>query len=562
MPSSAVPQERTRRAVWWIGLLLVAVMCGTPLFVSLGQWDMRSDEAIYSYAVQRIVTNGNWMTPKAIPGDGPFFEKPPLKFWIVAAAMKWGGLPRTDFGMRFFDALFGAVAFVYVYLIGCRLSGVVCGVVSSFVLFTMAPLVFDHGLRSNNMEAAVVLGYCGGLYHWLRWVEGDSRVRAHAVAVAGYFLLAFMTKLVAAFFLPAIGVVALFWGGPGLSRLRRGWRDVLVASAVVVLVGSPWFIYHSMNRSAAEFWHVLIGVHVMTRFTKYLDPTHLHPWHYYVTATWFEVGRAGSQILVALGLVRLVVAAARHESWLSRLVIVWAVLPVVAISFGTSKLLHYDYPFWPPIALAAGLAAATLVRLDLVAVPIQALRARSEAGLALRAGGVLLLLLLLPVNAYVEELAETGRVDHPLRAIRDCMNPIRVARVPTGSGVYVASGNVLHHAYYYYFRRQGLWTIAPSFSKKEAADRVRMPGAQTPVVLLRADYERLYDPLSPAGTRPDGPERTVPLTVEPLAWSDRDGVAVESDVVMLLPGPYAQCVQPALDAGARPLWRPEFAPKP
>ena len=34
----------------------------------------------------------------------------------------------------------------------------------------------------------------------------------------------------------------------------------------------------------------------------------------------------------------------------------WAVLPLVAISLGSSKLIHYLYPFVPPLALFAGRA--------------------------------------------------------------------------------------------------------------------------------------------------------------------------------------------------------------
>lgn len=146
---------------------------------------MRNDEALYSYAVERILETGDWLTPRLIPDDGPFYEKPPLKLWIVAGAMKLGLVPQNETGLRYFDALFGGVAFLYVYTLGWRLAGVACGLLSVLLLFTLDPLLFAHGLRSNNMEAAVLLGYCGGAYHFLRWVEEQSRPRLHALAVAG-----------------------------------------------------------------------------------------------------------------------------------------------------------------------------------------------------------------------------------------------------------------------------------------------------------------------------------------------------------------------------------------
>ena len=257
--------------------------------------------------------------------------------------------------------MFGAVAFAYVYAMGRQLAGPVCGVVAVMVLFTLDPLLFEHGLRSNNMEAALFLCYCGGVFHFVRWIEGARLARGHAAAAAGYFVLGFMTKFVAAIFLPVVCLAALAWGRVGRDRLRLAWRDwIILALAVVVLV-APWFAYQS-TRSGEAFWRILVGTHVYTRFTASLDPGHLHPWHYYLTGTWKEVRDAGTQVVVLLGLARLTVAAVRGESRLARMLLVWGVLPLAAISVGTSKVLHYAYPFWPPIGLAAGYAVASFVR--------------------------------------------------------------------------------------------------------------------------------------------------------------------------------------------------------
>ena len=63
--------------------------------------------------------------------------------------------------------------------------------------------MFGHGLRSNVMEAALVLSYAGGIHHFLGWTESDhpSSRRVHIFCVTGWFTLGFMTKFVAAGFL-------------------------------------------------------------------------------------------------------------------------------------------------------------------------------------------------------------------------------------------------------------------------------------------------------------------------------------------------------------------------
>src|SRR5690349_17648686 len=106
----------SRSPFTWIGLLLLAAGVAVPLLTGLREPELRSDEAIYSYSVERILETGDWLTPRYIPTDGPFLEKPPLKMWIVAAAMRAGLLPRDEAGLRFFDGLFGAISFLYIFL--------------------------------------------------------------------------------------------------------------------------------------------------------------------------------------------------------------------------------------------------------------------------------------------------------------------------------------------------------------------------------------------------------------------------------------------------------------
>jgi 4-amino-4-deoxy-L-arabinose transferase-like glycosyltransferase len=250
-------------------IVVILIVFGLPLFLGLGASDVGNDEAIYSYAVDRILETGDWLLPRSIPDDFPFLEKPPLKFWMVAAPIVAGVLPHDETGMRAIDALFGAVAFVYVFLLGRSLGGLVCGGTAVLVLFSLPSLVFEHGLRSNNMEASLLLAYCGGIYHFARWLQngddGDGSSKSHGVkhaaAVTAYFVLGFMTKFVAAFFLPMICGTALLVTPGGWRRLWQGWRDWRWPAVAAVAVCAPWFLYHT-QQFGAHFWRVIFGAHV------------------------------------------------------------------------------------------------------------------------------------------------------------------------------------------------------------------------------------------------------------------------------------------------------------
>jgi 4-amino-4-deoxy-L-arabinose transferase-like glycosyltransferase len=347
---------------FWLALV-IAAFC-LPLFIGLGRTDLENDEAIYSFAVDEILANGDWLNPRLSPDiNNVFLEKPPLKFWIVAAPIRLGLLPHDEFGLRFWDALFGAIAFLYVFALGRRVGGPVCGAIAVMVLFVYGPLLFQHGLRGNNMEAPLMLCYCGAVFHYVVWAEAES-VRARRwqlVPVALYFLLGFMTKFVAALFLPVFLSAAALSIRETRLRLRQDWVAWLGAALLVVVLAAPWFVYE-YKREGEGFWRVILKEHVYTRFTTALDPSHVQPWDYYYRTVFNELQHMGMLWLVGVGAVLLCAAAFKRTPVLAVTIIAWFAVPLALMSLGTSKLHHYAYPFLPPLALAAGYAPAWLLR--------------------------------------------------------------------------------------------------------------------------------------------------------------------------------------------------------
>jgi len=340
----------------WLAVV-VAFFC-IPLFFGLGRRDLRGDEAAHSFMVERMLEIGDWLAPKNSPSENPndiFLEKPPLKFWLVAAPIKLGLLPNDEFGMRFWDAVFAGLAIGYVFLIGVRLAGPVCGAVAALILFVHRPLLFEHGVRGNNMEAALLLCYCGGVYHFMKAMASDraTSTRRHAIAVALYFSLGFMTKDVAALFLPIAIAASVVLFPQWRARAVREQRVWMLAAAVAFLVIAPWFLYAQI-RFGGEVWRTMFGTHVYTRLTSYLDPNHLHPWSFYFTSMYLGFTTSNVWWLVVAGLIVLLVQTVRRRWPDGGLVLLWLALPIAIISAGTSKLYHYAFPFLPPAALGGG----------------------------------------------------------------------------------------------------------------------------------------------------------------------------------------------------------------
>jgi 4-amino-4-deoxy-L-arabinose transferase-like glycosyltransferase len=590
-PAGSWPDVRGLRAA--VLAFVVIATAAVPLFAGLGLTDLASDEAIYSYAVARTLESGEWMTPKTIPTDIPFLEKPPLKIWLVAGAMTVGLTPIDEVGMRVFDALFGMAAFGYIVAFGWRLAGPVCGAVALLVLLAFDPITFEHGLRSNNMEAALILSYCGGLYHVLRWsaLNTSSRRHVHATATALYFVLGFMTKFVAAIFLPLIAVIWLIVAADGWTRLKTTWKDWLLPGVMALLLILPWFLYEWWQ-FGGEFWRILVGQHIYTRFTASLDPGHLEPWHFYFSQAWREF-EYGDAILLVLAGVALLCRKAWNGEAQARLLLLWWLIPFVSISIGTSKLLHYAYPFVPPLALGAGLAAVTVMttvgralandgrwsrrvawirnraplRMVLLVLAVAGMAmalwtlvtdrptslvvsgtevfrnssvirpAVVAAALLLfagharqgaRLGAVAALLLVLPWQAYEDKVQKALREERPLKRASECMARLEAAGLAGQTSVYVSDPITVAHPPFYYFRTLGPVDAGPEDWLAQTQERLQR---QSPVIILEEQWPEVKQVL-------DAPTS-----------STLSGIRLPRGGILLLPGPYAACEGEILPSG-------------
>ncbi len=580
-------------------------MCAGPLFIGLGRTDMRNDEAIYSYAVERMLDGGDWTTPRYIPTDLEFLEKPPLKIWLVAGLMKAGALPRNELGMRFLDAVFGTAALAYVFLFGFRLAGPACAATSLLLLVVYAPLVFDHGFRSNNMEAALVLAYAGGLWHALRWADGDSASGRHAWAFSLYFVLGFMTKYVAVLPLPAIALAAWLWrpgGATALWRRSSEWVRPVTAACLLIV---PWFVYETVVYGRV-FWQELLGQQVLRRMTTGVDPTHLQPWHYYVSHTWSELQASGSAWFVAAGAPVLLWKALRGDLT-ARLVTLWWVIPVPLLSLSHSKLQHYLFPFLPPLSLSGGLAVAACVWLatsagkglaarELVTrvagrtrryqslllglsllllllsawtlwigpvhvepfgvrlfrnssavrpavVALLLLVATAQIRVAVAVATAAALLLALPLPAYARHLEQARSTDRPLAAFTECATALAASSDGRRTGAYTPAPDPMSHSYAYYLLRLG-----PLDTTGDVLERVRGqlfsddPAAQGPTVMTRARWLSVRQQLGLPAL-----DAGRALTDSPLDM----GLAFENGDILSVPPRYVRCLEPAAAAGGK-----------
>ncbi len=237
--------------------------------------------------------------------NGPFLEKPPLKFWMVAAPIYFGWLPANEFGERFVDALLGSLAFLYVFGIGRKLAGPVAGSRRRRSCCSHSTRCLQSRRTHQQHGVGHAAGLCGGVYHFLAWRSVNPDVKRHVFAMSLCFVLGFMTKFVAAIFLPVVLVLAAASTRQDLGRVCRDWLDVRAGR---LAGGRPdrTVVRLPVRPRGARLSGEIFGKHVMKRFTAYLDPAHLHPWNYYFIEIWKQLGRAGATHDLLVGAVLLV----------------------------------------------------------------------------------------------------------------------------------------------------------------------------------------------------------------------------------------------------------------
>lgn len=309
------------------------------------------DEGRYAEIAREMVVRGDYVTPH---NDWvPYFEKPPLVYWVTAASLKLVG--RNEFAARLQAALFSIGQVVVTAALGEAMFGATAGLLAAIAL-GLSPLFFAFA-RFATPDPALAFWITSGLaaFFMASWAPhiGKGAGCLWMVAAAGMLALGTLAKGPVALVLG--GGIALAW----LIFQQRG-RDALkipwVACGVVYLaIVAPWFVIAARrNPGFLEFFFI------HEHFQRYVVNTE-HGW-----GPWFFIpvvigGTWPWFFFVPLGILAIRgsdKAAARPGS-LSFLLI-WFSLIFVFFSIPRSKLGEYMLPALPPLAIIAGCGMASL----------------------------------------------------------------------------------------------------------------------------------------------------------------------------------------------------------
>jgi len=355
----------SRINVRYIPLLLIALGCFF-FFPFLGRVHLFDwDEINFAESAREMIVSGNYARVQI--NFQPFWQKPPLFFWLQALAMHGFGI--NEYAARFPNAVIGVLTLVVLFLIGRRLHDARFGLLWALgYLGSITPhFYFKTAIIDPTFNFFIFVGvwflYKAHLIgspdrpspppsqgEGSRKVSGVSplsfaRRRVGGEVWAGLFLgLAVLTKGPVGALLPGL-MLGIIWALNRFRPLLSG-RALGVIILVGLLVTTAWF---GLEVAQNGPWFLVEFIKYQIVLFSTPDAGHAQPFYYHF-------------IVVLLGAFPLSVLAIRYAtrirsnnsdapflSWMVALF--WVVM--IVFSIVKTKIVHYSSLAWFPVSYMA-----------------------------------------------------------------------------------------------------------------------------------------------------------------------------------------------------------------
>ena len=297
-----------------------------------------------------MALGGEWLFPRV--GGDLYQDKPPLYFWLLAAAYELIGSVRWSFLIPSLLAAGGVL--LLVYDMGRRVAGRQAGLLAALTL--SCTIQFLTTMRSAQIDATLCLLMTLSLYSLLRHLYWGPAWR-------WYFLggfasgLGVITKGVG--FLPIL-VLLLYWPmrrfqWQGLAPiLRGGWRWAIAPLAMLLGI-CIWFVPMLVavaTKGAVEYDAYRDEILFQQTVTRYASAWHHHkPWYFFLVEVIPALWLPWSLLLFWL-------VPRWRDAWRGRdarvwLPLGWVLLLLLFFSMTPGKRGIYLHPALPALAMAA-----------------------------------------------------------------------------------------------------------------------------------------------------------------------------------------------------------------
>lgn len=317
------------------------------LFTGLGLAPFERAEIYFLDGARSLLERGDWLVPY-YRGE-PFFDKPVLTYWLIAAAFQ--ALGCSPGAARVVPAAATLLTLLTTLALGTRLLGARAAVAGVVMLVTTLPFVGFGRVAMSDM----LLALWTNLALLVALVAYRRPGAAWPVPLLGAVLgLGFLTKGPIALLLPGLGLAVLAWqqAREGVAPPVRAAR-LLLAALLFAAGGLLWWAAVAARLGLWPLEYFFLREN-LERFAGATYDSGREPWFYLLT---YFVQGAPWGLFLPLAVARLWRGPRTTDlpgDAGARLLLVWLGLMLLPLSVSRGKIDYYLLPLYPAAALVVG----------------------------------------------------------------------------------------------------------------------------------------------------------------------------------------------------------------
>ncbi len=344
------------------GWKILFVSLGAIYLYGLGSLPLVGpDEPRYAQVAREMFQRGDFITPTL--GGVPWFEKPPLLYWMMMASYRVFGV--SEFAARLGPAICGLLTAAFVFWAGKNIATlndpddeVACGTAnlgqwSAFVFLTsLGTIVFSHGASFDIVLTMTLTGALCCFFVWhVRSALGEAGNARPWLLGAFYLFIGFslLAKGLVGIVLP-FGIIGVYFMARRELPSRRFVLSLLWGIPITVAVAGVWYgpmIYR-------HGWTFIDQFIVQHHFARFVSNKYRHPQPFY-----FYVPVVAALVLPWTMVLIATLTASPRWRWrgmdqIDRVrvfALAWLVVPTIFFSLSGSKIPGYVLPVLPAAAL-------------------------------------------------------------------------------------------------------------------------------------------------------------------------------------------------------------------
>jgi 4-amino-4-deoxy-L-arabinose transferase-like glycosyltransferase len=350
LPGKSVLAGVTTRYYRHLFTAILALACFN-LFVYLGRLPVNDwDEARHGISAYEMLKSGNLIINTYMGNPDYWNLKPPLGFWMIAAAYKLFGF--SIFSMRFFSALLTLMSVGLTMAISKKHFGELPSLLTGGILSTCYGFILEHSGRTGDIDAALAFFTVLMIF----FLDRSELSPAYLYCAGFSASLAFLAKSFAS--LPVVAAAILYL----IARrrlLKISSRQYITCAVLYLLPVAVWACARYFQ-DGSTFLKAMLEYDLLRRTGSELE-SHGGPSFYYAGLLMLKTFTPWSYLMLAAAAFSVLVyyrdkraRAQKLSDAGSPIFLLMAIIPFLLFSLAQTKLPWYINMIYPALAILSG----------------------------------------------------------------------------------------------------------------------------------------------------------------------------------------------------------------